>query len=110
MDENELKKLERANPIIQVAIELGIKIQGNLGRCFRQLRHPVDDQSMTLFFDAARNTFFCRTCQDIGGSVIDLVRQYRGLSDEEAIAWLAHRMEFDKQTRDRYHGRGREKI
>jgi hypothetical protein len=65
---------------------------------------------MTLFFNPARNTFFCKTCPDVGGSVIDLVCQHGGVTREAAAAWLAHRMEFDRETRDRYSGKGWKKI
>jgi len=110
VDEIDLKKLDRANPIIQVAIELGVKVQGSMGRCFKTGHHPEADEAMTLFFNTAKNTFFCKTCEDVGGSVIDLVCQYRDVGREEAIAWLAHRDEFDQLTRGRYYGRGRKKI
>jgi len=109
MEELDLKQLDRSNPIIQVAIELGMKVQGNMARCFNEGAHAVEDKAMTLFFSAAKNSFFCKTCPDVGGSVIDLVCQYRGLSREEAIAWLAHRVEFDQMTRQRYYTRGRKK-
>jgi hypothetical protein len=109
MDEIDLQKLERKSPIIQVAIELGVKVQGNMGRCFNEEVHRSMDEAMTLFFNTARNTFFCKTCQDLGGSVIDLVSQHRNLSREDAIAWLEHRLEFDTMTRERYHGKGRKK-
>ncbi|SPF33599.1 hypothetical protein SBDP1_1150006 [Syntrophobacter sp. SbD1] len=109
MNEIDLQKLDRTSPIIQVAIELGIKVQGNMAQCFRNAGHPTADATMTLFFDIARNAFFCKTCREVGGSVIDLVSQYRNLSREEAIAWLAHRSEFDMLMRDRYHGKGRKK-
>lgn len=110
MEEVDLQKLERASPIIQVAIELGIKVQGNMGRCFKLEQHAVEDEAMTLFFNTARNTFFCKACSNVGGSVIDLVSQYRNLSRAEATAWLLHRSEFDQLTRERYHGKGRKKM
>jgi hypothetical protein len=110
MDQSELQKLELTNPIIQVAIELGIKVHGNMGRCFRNERHSAADQTMTLFFNSARNTFFCKACGDIGGSVIDLVSQYRNLSHQEAIDWLTRRSDFDRQTRERYNVKGRKKT
>jgi len=109
MDELDLRQLDRANSIIQVAIELGIKVQGNMARCFNDRGHAAEDKAMSLFFNAAKNSFFCKTCPDVGGSVIDLVSQYRGLNREEAIAWLAHRVEFDQMTRRLYYGRGRKK-
>ncbi len=111
MDGIDLQKIEQASPILQVAIELGIKVQGNMGRCFKSEQHcGADREAMTLFFNPSRNTFFCKFCQDVGGSVVDLVSQYRGIDREEAAAWLAHRSEFDLLTRQRYHGKGRKKM
>lgn len=110
MEQNDLEKLEQGNPVIQVAIELGIKIQGSMGLCFRKDRHSSDDGAMTLFFNTARNTFFCKTCPDVGGSVIDLVSQKLELPREEATAWLAHRIEFDQLTKARYGGKGKRKM
>ncbi|MDR3566397.1 MAG: hypothetical protein P4L43_00055 [Syntrophobacteraceae bacterium] len=110
MDEIDLRDIEQANPIIAVAIELGVKVRGNMGKCFKSERHSGADQAMTLFFNPSRNSFFCKSCQDVGGSVVDLVSQYRSIDREEAIAWLAHRSEFDILTRQRYGGKGRKKI
>ena len=105
----DLQELERANPIIQVAQELGIKVQGSMGKCFKKDRHVPDDGKSTLFFNPARNTFHCRGCQDVGGTVIDLVCQYRGWDRQRAIEWLSHRAEFDRFTEGLYHGKGRKK-
>ena len=109
MQELDLEKLERANPIIQVATELGIKIQGSMGKCFRKDRHPGEIERPTLFFDPARNTFRCRDCPEVGGTVIDLVCQHQGWDRQRAIAWLAHRAQFDQFTKGLYHGKGRKK-
>lgn len=111
MGEVDIKKLERSSPIIQVALELGIRIRGNMGRCFRHERHENGgSEAMDLFFNPAKNTFFCKVCPDLGGSVVDLVSQYRNLSREESVAWLCHRTEFDELTRARYNGKGRKKM
>ncbi|MBI5248193.1 MAG: hypothetical protein HY912_01750 [Desulfomonile tiedjei] len=106
----DLQKLEKANSIIQVAIELGIKVQGNMGKCFKTDRHVLDGEKPTLFFNLAKNTFHCRECQDVGGTVFDLVCQYRGWERQKAIEWLAHRVEFDEATKKLYHGKGRKKL
>lgn len=109
MDENDLKRLEQASAIIQVAIELGIKVKGSVGKCFKQDVHAADDGILTLFFNPARNSFTCRVCPDVGGSVVDLVCQCRGWDKKRAIEWLAHRAEFDEHTRALYHGKGKKK-
>ena len=105
----DLEKLEQANPIVQVATELGIKVQAGMGKCFRKDRHVLDSEKPTLFFNPAKNSFRCRECQDVGGNVVDLVCQYHGWDRQRAIDWLAHRVEFDRFTKKLYHGKGRKK-
>jgi len=102
IEEKDLRKLERANPIIDVALALGIKIQGNMGKCFRTERHS-SDEAMSLFFNPAKNSFFCKICQDVGGSVIDLVCQHQGWDRQKAMVWLAERGESDYLTRKLFH-------
>lgn len=109
IEDIDMARLESANPIIHVAMELGIRVRGNTGECFRSDRHSDSDDKPTLFFNLVKNTFQCRGCRDVGGSVVDLVCQYRGWDKETAIKWLAHRTEFDRMTRERYHGKGRKK-
>lgn len=108
IEDLDLEQLEKANPIVQIAIELGIKVQGGMGKCFRTDRH-VSDEKPTLFFNPAKNVFRCRECDDVGGSVVDLVCQYQGWDRQRAIEWLAHRAEFDRFTKKLYHGKGRKK-
>ncbi len=105
----DLEKLEKANPIIQVAIELGIKVQGGTGKCFRKDRHAPDSEKPTLLFDLAKNRFRCRECPDVGGGVVDLVCQYHEWDRKRAIEWLSHRADFDRLTKKLYHGKGRRK-
>jgi len=110
MEELDLQKLERANPIVQVATELGIKIQGSMGKCFKRDRHLAGDEKPTLFLNTGKNTFRCRVCPDVGGTVVDLVSQHEGWDRERAIEWLAHRAQFDEFTKRLYHGKGRKKY
>ncbi len=109
MDDNQIKQLERINSVVDVAKELGVTFDKSMGRCFRADRHPGGGDERTLFFNLAKNTFLCKTCGDIGGSVTDLVCQIKGCGREEALEWLAHRVEFDQKTKKMYHGRGRKK-
>jgi hypothetical protein len=109
IEELDLEQLEKASPIVQVAIELGIKVQAGMGKCFRTDRHVSDDEKPTLFFNPAKNRFRCRECEDVGGNVVDLVCQYHGWDRKRAIDWLAHRAEFDRFTKKLYHGKGRKK-
>lgn len=108
MEEHEIRSIEKANPILEVAAEMGLKVRANLGACFRPERHRPDDEP-TLFFNVAKNTFLCKTCGDVGGSVIDFVCQLKGWQRQQAIDWLSHRIEFDRQTRQMYYTRGKKK-
>jgi hypothetical protein len=109
MDEAEIRKLEKGTPIIEVATELGIKVQGSVGTCFKKDKHIVDDGKPTLFFNLGKNRFHCRSCTEVGGTVVDLVCQYHGWDRQQAIDWLAHRADFDQLTKKLYHGKGRKK-
>jgi len=109
MEDRDLNKLEQGNPILQVAVELGIKVRSTTGQCFRSERHVKGSDEFTLFFDLAKNSFFCKTCSDVGGNVIDLVCQYQDCNREKAIDWLKHRIEFDLQTRKLYYQKGKKK-
>ncbi len=108
MDEQELHQLERSNPIVPVAVELGLPVRGNLGRCFRHERH-LGDEEPTLFFNVAQNRFFCKTCSEVKGGVVDFVCQQQGWDRQRAIDWLVHRMEFDRLTKQRYAHKGKRK-
>ena len=109
VEEIDLNELERANPIIEVAIEWGIKVRGSMGRCFKADRHPDGNEESTLFFNVAKNSFFCKSCADVRGSVIDLICQHQGWERKKAVDWLAHRVEFDQLTQKLYHGKGKKK-
>jgi hypothetical protein len=108
-DRIDIKQLERVNPIIQIATELGISVRGSVGKCFNKAGHPEDNDEPTLFFKPGKNTFLCKTCREIGGSVIDLVCQVNGWDREKAVEWLSHRNEFDLLTKKLYCGKGKKK-
>mgnify|MGYP001387857955 FL=1 len=78
MNNIDLRTINQGNPIIEVARELGIKVRGNTGRCFQSERHDTDADEYTLYFNLTENSFFCRSCTGVGGSVIDLGCQHRG--------------------------------
>jgi len=109
MEDIDYQALERANPIIHVAVELGIKVQAGMARCFRRDRHPEDTEKPTLVFNPSKNSFRCRSCPDVGGTVIDLVCQHHSWDREKALEWLIHRAEFDHLTQKLYHGKGKKK-
>ena len=108
MEEQELKRIEQSNSIVEVAVEMGLKLRANIGSCFRSEQHSEEDEP-SLFFNVAKNTFFCRTCPDVGGGVVDFVCQYKNWESQEAIDWLVHRIEFDQQTRQMYYTKGKKK-
>lgn len=108
MEEAELLRLERSNPIVPVAVELGLPVRGNLGRCFHPERHSGAEEP-TLFFNVAQNRFFCKTCSEVQGGVIDFVSQQQGWDRQRAIEWLVHRVEFDRETKQRYSHKGKRK-
>lgn len=108
MKEKEIKHIEQANSLVEVAEELGLKVRANLGSCFRSERH-LGQGEPSLFFNVARNSFLCKTCEDVGGGVIDFICQYKGWERQKAIEWLVHRIEFDQQTREMYYSRGKKK-
>lgn len=108
MQGDALKQLEQANPIVEVAVEMGLHVRNNLGFCFCSERHS-EEKEPSLFFNVAQNTFFCRKCQDVGGGVVEFVCQYKGWDRQKAIDWLLHRNEFDQETRQKYYYRGRRK-
>jgi hypothetical protein len=109
MEKRDLKLLEQGSPIIQIAIELGIKTRSNMGICFQSENHSDDADEYTLFFNLADNTYFCKACPDIGGSVIDLVCQRQQWERQEAIDWLKHRIDFDVETKKKYYRKDRRK-
>jgi hypothetical protein len=108
MEEQEIRQIEQSNPIIQVAEEMGLKVRRNLGPCFRTERH-IGDNEPSLFFNVAKNMFLCKTCEDVGGGVIDFVCQFKDWERQKAIEWLVHRIEFDQQTRKMYYSKGKKK-
>ncbi len=109
-EEIDLKKLEASQSDYSGRDRIGDQGPRKHGTML-QGRHAfvLQCEHQTLFFNPARNTFHCRICSDVGGSVIDLVCQIRGWDRQQAIDWLAHRVEFHELTRQRYHGKGKKK-
>ena len=85
-----------------------VKVKGGVGHCFKCGHDRTEDFS--LFFNVAKNTFFCKNCPEIGGSVIDLVCQIKQWDREKAVDWLVHRQEFDQQTKDLFQFKGKKKF
>jgi len=70
-------------PIADIAVRLGIE----LDRHGKALCFKGHDKKPSLSINTRGNYFRCFGC-NIGGSGIDLVKEYRGCSLREAIAWL----------------------
>ncbi len=63
----DVQALEKASPIIEVALELGIKVQGSMGTCFKQDNHVADDGKPTLFFNPERTASSAGLVRKSGG-------------------------------------------
>lgn len=70
-------------PILDVANRLGISVNKNKALCFK----GHDKKTASLSFNVASNYFKCFGC-GIGGTVIDLVKEFYNISTAEAIKWL----------------------
>ena len=96
----DIAQVKAKNSILEVARELGLEVRGSQARCFRPERHKHNDRSPSLSFDVRRNTFKCFVCRDIGGSVIDLVMQVKGVPFREAAECLAERAGIKAEQQD----------
>lgn len=69
--------------VYDVAVKLNIEIKRNLAQCFMH-----DDQHPSLRFKKSNNSWKCYVCNK-GGHSIELVKQYKNYSFQEACIWLA---------------------
>lgn len=81
-------------PILDVAQRLGIVVMDSKARCFSH-----EDGTPSLSFNANGNYFKCFGC-GIGGSVIDLVKQYLDISTGEAIRWIEREYGMESDNND----------
>ncbi|MFC1564608.1 hypothetical protein ACFL6G_06695 [candidate division KSB1 bacterium] len=88
----------RSNNIIEVARELGLKVNKNVIPCIRIDNHVNSDGPPTMSFNPVSNTFRCWVCKDVGGTVIDLVKQVMDISEAKAMEYLAIRCESSSET------------
>jgi len=70
-------------PILDVANRLGISVNKNKAFCFK----GHDKKTASLSFNVTGNYFKCFGC-GIGGTTIDLVKEFLNLTTGEAIRWL----------------------
>lgn len=87
-DENSI--LSRNN-IVDVARELGFKLNKSIIPCIKRHRHKNPDGFPTMSFNPVKNSFRCWVCNDVGGDAIDFVQQVKNVDREKAIEYLAIR-------------------
>ncbi len=80
--------IRKSIPILELANRLGIDVVHNRAKCFFPERHKNNDRTPSLSFNAKTNTFKCWVCDDVKGSVIDLVMQVKGLNFKGALDFL----------------------
>lgn len=94
MDREFIDRLNEANPIIDVARELGMTVPPNgMVPCLFPDEHGRGDKVASLKLDAKRNTAHCFGCRKVRRwRPVDLVRHLRRCSRHEAVTWLAARV------------------
>lgn len=91
MDKLRIEALKAANPIAEVARDLGLEVTRQRFRCPRPANHAHGDRTPSVSLSASRGSFKCWVCPDVKGDVIDLVRLVNGTGFPEAIRWLQER-------------------
>jgi len=94
-DKSELDSLKQANPIEEVARELGLNVIAHKMRCPNPEKHSHGDRSPSVTFWPEKGSFRCWVCPEIKGDVIDLVRMTKGMSFGETVRWLRARRGLD---------------
>lgn len=82
--QNIIQRLD-ALDVYEVANRLGIQISKNIATCFMH-----KDEHPSLRFKHSTNSWRCFVC-DKGGHSIELVKQYKEYTFQEACIWLAHK-------------------
>ena len=97
--------LGRTN-IIQVARELGLKVNKSTIPCIKRHRHRNPDGYPTMSINPASNTFRCWVCEDVKGDVIDLVVQLKNVDREQALEYLSIRAGLAPSDSGGFNGNG----
>jgi MinD-like ATPase involved in chromosome partitioning or flagellar assembly len=90
---HDLSRIQSKNRIIDVARELGLNINRSTIPCLHHERHQKNSFP-TMTFNLLNNTFKCWVCSDVGGTVIDLVQQVKGIDRRSAVEYLAIRSDL----------------
>lgn len=83
--------------VYEVAKKIGIQISKNLATCFMH-----DDNHPSLRFKHSTNSWRCFVC-DKGGHSIELVKQYKQYTFQEACIWLARNFNIQIPNADKIH-------
>ncbi|RKX21207.1 MAG: hypothetical protein DRP35_04800 [Candidatus Zixiibacteriota bacterium] len=90
-----IEKLKEANNIIDVAQNLGLKINNNRIPCFHPENHNNNDEHFSIYLNPKTNTYRCMVCSDVSGDIISFIRIIKGFKFVEALEYLANRAGLD---------------
>ncbi len=89
MNSLDLTRLRDDTPILELAERLGLEVKRKQARCFNTTAHKNNDKKPSLGFDTKTNRFKCFAC-GVGGSVIDLYKDIKGVDVKTAIQELSN--------------------
>jgi DNA primase len=92
LDKSDLEALKAANPIEEVARELGWNVVNHRMRCPLPDRHTHGDRTPSVTFWPDKNSFKCWVCPEVRGDVISLVMLAHKGSFPDAVHWLRQRV------------------
>ena len=79
-------------PIVAVARELGLSVNGYRARCWRTENHRNGDANPSLAFQKKKNRGMCFVCDRHTWSTIDLVKLYLDCDLRLAVSWIIERI------------------
>lgn len=85
---DDLEALKAANPIEEVARDLGLTVIHHRIKCPMPGRHAHGDRTPSVTLWPERGLFKCWVCPDVKGDAIALVRLVQGVGFAEAVRWL----------------------
>ncbi len=91
MDKLRIEALKAANPVLDVARDLGLDVTRQRFRCPRPANHAHGDRTPSVSLSPERGSFKCWVCPEVKGDVVDLVRLVKGWGFLEAVRWLEER-------------------
>ena len=78
-------------PIVAVARELGLIVNGYRARCWRTENHRNGDANPSIAFKKDKNVGMCFVCDAHTWSPIDLVMLVRDCDLAQAVSWITDR-------------------